>query len=96
MLLWLLACASETGPAPSGSRSAELALRAGEVGRRADALAERTRELEGLFDQLRATPPGEREAIRARVQEVAAELKTEAVALQDEVEGIEADARVWE
>ena len=93
----LVACAAsgDPGPAPSGSRSADLAQRAAEVSRRADALAERTRDLEGMFDELRAAPEGTRGPIRDRIRARAAELQEESRALRDEVEAIEAAARVW-
>jgi hypothetical protein len=94
-LLLLLACPSASGPAPTGSRSSDLAQRTAEVGRRADVLAERTRALEGLFDELRAAPPGAREQVRAEIQQTAVGLSEEAEAIRDEVEAIEAAARVW-
>lgn len=95
MLLLLLACPDPTGPAATGSRSADLALRAGEVGRRADALAESTRNLEGLFDRLRAAPAVEQEGARSEIRARALEIQTEAHALQDEVGAIEAGARAY-
>ncbi|MDP2313271.1 MAG: hypothetical protein Q8P41_10225 [Pseudomonadota bacterium] len=94
-LLLLLACPPPAGPATTGSRSADLALRAGEVGRRADVLAERTRTLEGLFDDLRAAPPDAREPIRASIEVQAEALKVEAESIRDEVVAIEDAARVW-
>lgn len=94
-LLALLACPAPSGPATTGSRSADLALRAGEVGRRADVLAERSRALEGLFDELREAPPEGQEAIRVRIQAQAEALQVEAKALQAEVMDIEGAARVW-
>ncbi|MDP2308203.1 MAG: hypothetical protein Q8P18_19440 [Pseudomonadota bacterium] len=94
-LLALLACLAPSGPATTGSRSADLALRASEVSRRADVLAERTRTLEGLFDELRAAPPAQREETRARIQAQAEGLRVEAEALRDEVVAIEAAAEVW-
>lgn len=94
-LLALVACPAPSGPATTGSRSADLALRAGEVSRRADVLAERTRALEGLFDELREAPPEAREAIRVRIQEQAEALGAEAEALRGEVVAIEDAARVW-
>jgi hypothetical protein len=96
LLLLLLACpAPDPGAAPTGSRSAELAQRAAEVGRRADVLAERTREIEGLYDALRAAPFEQRAALRARIRERAEALRDEAVALEDEVERIERSAQVY-
>ena len=97
LFLVLVACApsGDPGPAPSGSRSAALAQEAAEVSRRADALAERARDLEGLFDELRAAPVGTRGPIRDRIRERAAELQEEARALRDEVAAIEARARVY-
>jgi hypothetical protein len=94
-LLALLACSAPPGPATTGSRSADLALRAGEVGRRADVLAERSRALEGLFDELREAPPEAREAIRVQIQTQAEALEIEAEALRTEVVDIEGAARVW-
>lgn len=94
-LLFLLACPSETGPAPSGSRSAALAQRAADVGQRAAVLAERTRTLEGLFDELRAAPPEGREPVRAQIQAISAELQLEARAIRDEVAAIEEAAQVY-
>lgn len=95
LLLLALACAEPPGPATSGSRSAELATRAGEVGRKANVLAERTRDLEGLFDELRAAPPEQRDAVRARIHQRAQELFAEAEGLQGEVARIETAAQVY-
>lgn len=95
LLVLLLACPEPAGPAASGSRSADLAVRAGEVGREAAGLAERTRELEGLFDELRAAPPEGKDAIRARIHARALELRAEAEALQGDVQRIEAGAQVY-
>ncbi|MFN7145140.1 MAG: hypothetical protein ACK4YP_15290 [Myxococcota bacterium] len=95
LLLLLIACATPSGPASTGSRSAVLAQRAAEVSRRADTLAERTRHLEGMFDELRAAPADAREPIRARIAATADELSEEARALRDEVVSIEEDARVY-
>ncbi len=95
MLLFLLACPDPAGPAASGSRSSDLALRAGEVSRRADALAESTRDLEGLFDELRAAKGAAREPVRERIQLRAREIQEEAHQLRDEVVAIEDAARVY-
>lgn len=95
MLLLLLACPDPSGPAATGSRSAELAQRAGEVSRQADTLAEATRDLEGLFDELRAAKGADREPIREKIQVRAKELQERAHALRDEVVAIEEAARVY-
>jgi hypothetical protein len=96
MWWWLLvACADGPGPAPSGSRSAELAQRAGDVSRRAEALAEATRELEGLYDALRAAPDDEKPAIRAAIHARALVLRDHADALRDEAERIETSALIY-
>jgi hypothetical protein len=94
-LLLLVACPSPTGPAPSGSRSAALAEQAAAVSRDAEVLANHTRDLEGLFDEMRAAGPGEREAVRARIAARAADLQEEAHALGDQVTAIEEGARVY-
>jgi hypothetical protein len=94
-LVLLFACATPTGPAAADSRSAVLAQRAGEVGRRADLLAAHTRDLEGLFDELRAAPPEGREAVRVRILARSHELRDEAHTLRDEVTAIEEAARVY-
>ncbi len=102
--LLLFACTADYGaagdprpvaPAAVGTRSAALAQRAGEVARLADLLAAHTRELEGMFDQLRAATPVEREAIRLRIQARADALREEALVLRDEVVAIEAAAEVY-
>jgi hypothetical protein len=93
---WLLwACVDGPGPAPSGSRSAELSQRAAEVSRRADALAEATRELEGLYDELHAAPDDQKPAIREAIHTRALRLRDQADALQTEVERIETSALVY-
>ncbi|MFZ5481316.1 MAG: hypothetical protein ACOZNI_31440 [Myxococcota bacterium] len=93
---WLLwACVDGPTAAKSGSRSADLSIRAGEVSRRADALANATRELEGLYDQLRAAPDAEKPAIRETIHARARTLRDEALALQEEVERIERSGQVF-
>lgn len=96
LLLLLLAChLPDAGSAPTGSRSAELAQRAAEVGRRADVLAQRTREIEGLYDALRAAPVADRPALRVQIRERAEALRDEAAAIEEEVERIERSAQVY-
>lgn len=98
-LLFVLAFAGGCSPAPhaapAGSRSADLSTRTGEVARRADVLAERTRELEGLYDALRAAPEADKARIRGEIRDRADALKEEAEALRDEVTRIEEGARVY-
>lgn len=95
-MLLLLACTPDPpGPASPGSRSAELASRAGEVGRRAAALAGRIQEIEGDVDRWREAPPEQRAAIEASIRERALDAQIEARALQDEVLVLEAGARAW-
>jgi hypothetical protein len=96
LLLLALACAApDAGPAPAGSRSADLAQRVANVGTRSEQLAARTRELEGLFDELRAATPEGREAVKARIRERAQGLADEADAIREEVVRIETSARVY-
>ena len=93
-LLVLLACGGAT-PAPTGSRSADLSLRAGEVARQSEVLAHRTKELEGLFDTLRAAPVEDRPALRQQIRDHARQLREESDALQEEVRRIEQSAQIY-
>ena len=93
-LLLLLACQGPT-PAPSGSRSADLSVRAGEVARQSEVLARRTKELEGLFDTLRSAPVERRPALRQQIREHAVQLREESGALQEEVRRIEQSAQIY-
>lgn len=95
LLLLLAACGAPPGAAPTGSRSADLATRAGDVSRRAEILAQHTRELEGLFDSLRAAPEEEKTALKERIHARALELREEAQALRDDVVRIEAGAQIY-
>jgi hypothetical protein len=95
-MVLLLACAPQPTSAAPGSRSAELASRAGMVARQAEAVGLRAQELEGIFDQLRATPALEARAaliadLRARSEEVLEQARR----VRDDVTAIEAGAEVF-
>ena len=95
-MLLLLACSPDPGSAPPGSRSAELASRAGVVAREAEAVGLRAQELEGIFDELRAAPTPEARAaliadLRARSKDVAEQARQ----VRDDVGAIEAGAEVF-
>ena len=95
LLALLLGCPSPPGPAPAGSRSAELAARAGDVARRAELLAARTGEIEGWMDEWRAADPTRRGEIEAEIRARAAEVQGEAEDLQRMVQAIEAGAEAY-
>ena len=95
---WLtvfLACSRETPPAPAGSRSAELAAHAGDVGRRAQVLAARTEEIEGWMDEWREADPARRRALEQEIRVRTEEVRQEALDLQEVVQAIEAGAEAW-
>lgn len=91
----LLACVREPGPAPAGTRSAELATRAADIAQRSKELAAHAQDLEGWFDELRVAPPDQQEAILAKIRERAAELKVRSEELRDDVILIEQGAEIY-
>lgn len=89
------ACTPEPGPAATGSRSALLSSRSGEVAREADRVAEHAAAIEGMIDEWRAAPPEQRAEIAARIQAEARRMQDEAHDVQAQVRGIEDGAHVW-
>ncbi len=96
LLALLLACPpSAPGPAPSGTPSAALSIRAGEVAKRARDVAARAEDLEGKFDELRAAPEAERAERVAWVRAEAKAIHELSVEIEAEVRAIEASAQVY-
>ena len=96
-LLYVLpgGCTPDPGPATTGSRSALLASRAGEVARQADRVAAHAASIEGLIDEWRAADPEQRGELAARIRAEAQAIQDEARDVQAQVRGIEDGARVW-
>lgn len=95
MFLLLLACAPALTPAPSGSRSAELASRAAEIATRANGISVHAGEMEGWFDELRSAKPEAHAEIVARIRARAVELRDEAAELRTDVGIIEDGAQAY-
>lgn len=95
-LALLLACPpSAPGPAPSGTPSAALSVRVGELSRRARDVAARAEDLEGKLDELRAAPAAEREQRVAWVRAEATAIRELSAEIEAEVRAIEASAQVY-
>ncbi len=91
----LAACAPAVAPAPSGSRSAELANRAAEIATRANAISVHAGEMEGWFDELRTARPENQADIVRRIRARAVELRDEAAELRTDVGIIEDGAQAY-
>lgn len=94
MLLVLVACATDPGPATAGSRSAELAAEAAQIAVETRELERMSHDLDGWVDQWRLAPEAERATIEGLIQERAYDLQDRALRVQARVTRLEAAARV--